>query len=114
MRIAMMPATRNDSHTADPAFAAATPISAKMPAPTIEPTPSATAPHMVIARFGPPSLNLYPFEMRSLSLVDLGDHQNAHLVSDHPGTVALAAGFFEKGNRACGKRPLFTVAYANL
>ena len=35
----MAPAIRNDSHTAAPATAPAAPSSAKMPAPTIDPTP---------------------------------------------------------------------------
>ena len=43
----MTPATRNDSQTADPALAAASPIKAKMPAPTMEPMPSAIAPRTV-------------------------------------------------------------------
>src|SRR5580700_12253488 len=37
--MATTPARRNDSHTAAPATAPAAPSSAKMPAPTIDPTP---------------------------------------------------------------------------
>src|SRR6516164_8574728 len=37
--MATTPASRNDSHTAAPATSPAAPSSAKMPAPTIDPTP---------------------------------------------------------------------------
>ena len=39
-----MPASRNESQTADPATAPASPSSAKMPAPTIAPIPRNAAP----------------------------------------------------------------------
>src|SRR4051812_30934041 len=51
--IAMMPAIRNDNHTAAPATAPASPRRAKMPAPTMEPTPMKTAPLTVMAAWGP-------------------------------------------------------------
>jgi hypothetical protein len=47
--VAMMPAMKNDSHTAAPATAPASPRRAKIPAPTIEPTPRKAAPRTVIA-----------------------------------------------------------------
>src|SRR5574338_233184 len=47
-----MPASRNEIHAAAPATAAASPRSAKMPAPTIAPTPSRAAPRTVISRRG--------------------------------------------------------------
>src|SRR5918995_2864777 len=46
----MMPAIRNDSQTAEPATAPAAPRSAKMPAPTIEPTPMNVACSTVMRR----------------------------------------------------------------
>ena len=46
------PAIRNDSHTADPATAPAAPSRAKIPAPTIEPTPMNVAWMTVIRFFG--------------------------------------------------------------
>jgi hypothetical protein len=39
----MMPAIRKDSQTAEPATAPAAPSSAKIPAPTIDPTPMKVA-----------------------------------------------------------------------
>jgi hypothetical protein len=39
----MIPAIRNETQTADPANAAASPSKANIPAPTIEPTPSEIA-----------------------------------------------------------------------
>jgi hypothetical protein len=47
---AIIPAIRNDIQTADPANAAASPSKAKIPAPTIEPTPNAIALRTVIVR----------------------------------------------------------------
>ena len=52
----MIPAARNDSQTADPAMAAASPINAKMPAPTMEPTPSEIAARVLIRLVCPCSL----------------------------------------------------------
>ena len=45
------PASRNESQTAEPATAPAWPRSAKMPAPTIAPTPRNAAP-MTVSCFG--------------------------------------------------------------
>ena len=47
----MTPAIRNDSHTADPATSPAAPSSAKIPAPTIAPTPMNAAWRTVRYRF---------------------------------------------------------------
>ena len=44
----MSPATRNDSHRAEPATAPASPRSAKIPAPTIAPIPRNTAPRRLM------------------------------------------------------------------
>ena len=44
-----MPASRNESQTADPATAPASPSSAKMPAPTIAPMPRKAAPRTLMA-----------------------------------------------------------------
>ena len=48
----MAPAMRKDTHTAEPATAPAAPSSAKIPAPTMEPTPMNAAWMTVICFFG--------------------------------------------------------------
>src|ERR1043165_8497269 len=62
---ATTPASRNDSHTAEPATAPASPSRAKIPAPTIEPMPRNAAPLIVIPLRpprdrGPPTLGGRP------------------------------------------------------
>jgi hypothetical protein len=54
--VATTPASRKEIHTADPATAPASPSRAKMPAPTIDPTPRNAAPRTVIDRLSSPVL----------------------------------------------------------